>query len=894
MKKQLFNVLLCYLIWLPFMGAKAQSTVVEGQSTEGKDFWVTFMQADQGSNALILQLSISARKNCQVVISNPYTSYSDTMLITANVMKLVEVYRGNSPIASTVRSDMKNTGKVCYSVYSETVDTCALHIEASEDISLFATNYKYATFDATNVLPTPSLLDEYIVQTYTPSDHENKADDKSKSQGSHFAIIAAEDSTIVDYCPTEMTKRYNEVFDKAAHGYYLTPEDSALLNYKVGDTLHTPMLKKGQVYYVWTGKKDKTSGDLSGTYVKARDGKKIAVFQGCPHTNIPYEVRQRDHIFSQAMPTKYWGNTFVLTASKNRAADIIRILALNDETTVYINGDSVYTFDFATNAKHFWEFTIGAKGSYAKDSSCVLTTSCPCAAHLFITSQVYQDASNKNGDPAMLWINPIEQQIDQVTFATYQSLGKEGTGTSRTTYHYTNVVTDKPASMTLDDDDISSYFKPVSGSSMYHYAQLYLGNDARSHTLKSTDGQFIAHVYGFTENESYGYSAGGATKPLTQYITINGKIFYPDSENTLCGEDTIKFACHPDYEYEKIEWYFGDGQSDLTNKDSVLHYYANSGSYPAYVLIYRNSSNVCVGQSAVDSIPITVTIGRYQFSIDRVDVPCPEDGKEYIGKIYYTNEGHVDLKGNNVTIEFDSIAKAAGFKDDKLVILPGYFQITIPESAQPETLYGINLIIKSDCGGADTTMHFQLNYDKDVIIQRYDDVLGLQASYFTGKELSNFQWYRTSDSTAIEGQVSANLNFYDIPYGGNINDTYYVCFWVNKGKADEVYTCACAKKFDASAEKHYFAPDSTGLTITATYSYYGDVVFVNADWKGKTDIECYAQWINASGQVYNNTKFTIPDGGCTIPTPKASSPTLYLLRVYTDGKSRSFKFIINN
>ena len=289
MKKQLFNVLLCCLIWLPLMGVKAQSTVVEGQSTEGKDFWVTFMQADQGSNALILQLSISAREDCEVIISNPYTAYKDTFSVTANVMKLVEVYRGSSPIASTVRSEMKETGKVCYAVNSEQVDTCALHVEASKNISLFATNYKYATFDATNVLPTPSLLDEYIIQTYTPSDHQNTASDKSKSQGSHLAIIAAEDNTIVDYCPTEMTKRYNEAFEKAGLGYYLTPEDSALLSYKVGDTLHTPVLKKGQVYYIWTGKKDNTQGDLSGTYVKARNGKKIAVFQGCPHTNVPYE-----------------------------------------------------------------------------------------------------------------------------------------------------------------------------------------------------------------------------------------------------------------------------------------------------------------------------------------------------------------------------------------------------------------------------------------------------------------------------------------------------------------------------------------------------------------------------------------------------------------------------
>ena len=67
-------------------------------------------------------------------------------------------------------------------------------------------------------------------------------------------------------------------------------------------------------------------------------------------------------------------------------------------------------------------------------------------------------------------------------------------------------------------------------------------------------------------------------------------------------------------------------------------------------------------------------------------------------------------------------------------------------------------------------------------------------------------------------------------------------------------------------------------------------VTYGADYNGKTDIECYAQWINASGKVYRDLTFNIPDGGCTIDTP--AEPGLYLLRVCTDGKNRSFKFII--
>ena len=890
MKKQLFKALLFCLLAMPAMSIRAD-VIDEGQSTEGKDFWVTFMQADQDpNNDLTLSLSISSREDCQVTITNPFSGYTENVNVTANQMQLVELYSGNV-LSQTARAAMAGTGKVCYAVNSEQVDTCALHVTATANISLFATNYKKATFDATNVLPTPSLLDEYIIQTYTPSDHGGVG----STQGSHFAIIAAEDNTIVDYCPTVPTQSINDSINAAQTKKDFMGEDALTerekfwLNYTVGDTLHSPVLNAGQVYYVWTGKKDKDAGDLSGTYVKARDGKKIAVFQGCPHTNIPYQTKERDHIFSQAMPTKYWGNTFVLTASAGRHKDYVRILALNDETEVRINGTLVHTFDFAnTDKKQYWEFTIGDQGTYAKTGSCVVTTSCPCATHLFLASKKADNVDN--GDPAMLWVNPIEQQIDQVTFATYSS--KNGT-----TAHYVNVVTDQPDLMTLTNGTtpVAMTFNPVDGSTTYSYAQVSLGSQATSYTLKSNGSNFIAHVYGFTSNESYGYSAGGATVPLSQSIYINGEEFSPDKENNLCGKDTVKFECKPDFMPDSVIWHFGDGTPDVKliqdTTTVVKHYFNGTQDFQASCSIYRNSSNVCVGQSAVTVIPITVKIGRYSFSIGQPDIPCPENGKQAPGKIPYTSS--IDLAGKNVTVDFDDAAKAAGFVISDLTIKQGYFELNIPENAEPGVKYGITIDIKSDCGDTTAVLPFRLPVGNDVIAQRYNNVLGLLKDHpqFKGLTLSDFQWYRASDSTAIEGQVSSNLNMYDLPKDSYKNESFYVCYYINKGLADETYTCACAKMFGEDASEHSFEVNPDSLIITANYDYKDNKIFVNANYKGEKDIECYAQWITASGNIYGDLKFDIPDGGCTIPTPNENG--LYLLRVVTDGKSRSFKFVIN-
>ena len=346
---------------------------------------------------------------------------------------------------------------------------------------------------------------------------------------------------------------------------------------------------------------------------------------------------------------------------------------------------------------------------------------------------------------------------------------------------------------------------------------------------------------------------------------------------------------------DSVIWHFGDGTPDVVliqdTTTIVKHYFNGTQDLNASCSIYRNSSNVCVGQSAVTVIPITVKIGRYSFSIGQPDIPCPENGVQAPGKIPYTST--IDLTGKNVTVDFDDAAKAAGFVNTDLTIQPSHFELHIPSTAEPGVLYGIQIDIQSDCGDTTAILPFRLPVGNDVIAQRYNNVLGLLKDHpqLKGLTLSDFQWFRVSDSTAIEGQVSSNLNMYDLPKDSYKNESFYVCYYINKGLADETYTCACAKMFGEDASEHSFEVNPDSLIITANYDYKDNKIFVNANYKGEKDIECYAQWITASGNIYGDLKFNIPDGGCTIPTPNENG--LYLLRVVTDGKSRSFKFVIN-
>ncbi len=838
------------------------------QSTEGTDFWVTLMRGDERKYDE-LSLTFSAKAATKVYVENIYTGYFDTVSVGDNEIQRLLL---NSHESSCYVHDADE----------ERVSNHALHVTSDKPISLIAANYKDKSFDVAAILPTPALMSEYRIQCYTPTAHDNN------EQGSHFAIVAADDDVVVDYILTE-----NSDYGKRA-----------------GDTCTTDTLKKGQVWYVWSGQNK--GRDFTGSIVKARNNKKIAVFNGNSHTNIPNKIRDRDHVYSQAMPINYWGKRFAITSSLTtidgqtgywERIDKIRVQALVDGTVVHIDGDSVYTFDFASNPKHYYEFDFGAKDAmtgysgdghrYFEGASHYIETSCPSAVHLFMTSDRYDHDKVKgvnekycNGDPSEIWVNPIEQKIKTLTFGTFQ--------TKQVKDHFINIVTtaDNVNSILLDGESIASDFQPLNGNADYVFARVTAVANG-THTLSSDSG-FIAHVYGFGEKESYGYPAGGETKDLTASITINGEVYTPGSENTLCGDDKVVFNCDLNYDADSIYWNFGD-QTDSTifqKGATVEHFYAKAAAYNAYVLIYRHfgEEDQCLNLSAYDSIAFHVNIGNYKVDISRTELPyCAKQGDEVDLRIYLDNPSLVSLTGDSVRITFDATAKTDGF-DEKDLKIEGdtVLIVRVPGKAENHKPYSLNLYIGSECPNSvlNKDMEFTLQFDIPLLTQRFNNVLGLLKDSFPTQTLSDFVWFHDGDT--VPDQKTSVL-YLDEQNPANTGE-YYVCFNVHEnGKTDYRY-CTCPVTFKAESKNHEFEADAQN--VEAAYKIDGNRIYVNADYNGETEIECYAQWITASGSIYQNRRFDIPDGGCTIETPAENG--LYLLRVVTGKNARSFKFMINH
>ena len=554
-------------------------------STEGKEFWVALTigrgPEDKGDGFEAFICVSSKTRKGTVTVTNPQTNWVKTYQIpnTTGWLKITDIPQNAIyPYAQNETGQQKASGK--------TFQT-GLLVTCDEEVSVFAGLRYTNAFDASNILPITALQSEYIIQDYPP--FANKTPTTSFS---NFCILATENNTKVEITPHAKT------YDG-----------------RPANTPFTVTLNEGEVYYVVseqaTGKEDSDDSKykcLSGSYVKATDGKKIAVFNGDICTRTPNGVSARDIHYEQAMPTDYWGTEFVITRSMEKDANRFRITAMEDGTQVEINGQyfttinarETYEIELAV-ASDMKNFDLDTKNQIIADVA-YIKTSCPCAIYNYDTGNSYasKNASelykigNKDvyGDPSMTWVSPIQQKINEITFGVMN--------TDKTTRHFVNIVTltSDIASVELQEVNYGQYsnnlitpavFKPVPSNPRYSYARLKLTeNTNTTYHIKNKTG-FIAHVYGNGDDESYAYSVGSSA--VKRGVAVDGENYTEGyiSETVYCIGTEISFDAQVGTDViDKVDWDFGDGISEAGGTPQTTHIYDSPGWYDITANIYAH------------------------------------------------------------------------------------------------------------------------------------------------------------------------------------------------------------------------------------------------------------------------------------------------------------------
>lgn len=545
-------------------------------STEGKDFWISSTLCvapppKSGSDNRVpaeIYIAVSAKKATTVTITNPHIN---NWQIQQNIAADTWYEFKNIPQQNWYPQNIKNTGNIL--PLNDNINDLGLHLTSTEDVSVYVVLRASASMDATNILPTPTLQSEYFAIDYWAEAHNNKADIISM-----ITILATEDNTQVRIIPSNNT--YN--------------------NSHTANTPYTITLQKGQVYYMLS----KHLGQLTGTHIEEIHGKKIAVYCGSALTRIPTGVSARDCLFEQVMPLDYWGTEFVVTRSVEKDANIFAITGMEDGTQVTMGEGHQFTINrgetqyFELNhgqMKTYTDHVIPTSHIFVQDAIYV-NSSCPIAIMSFDTGNSYtsksnSEISNSRGDPSSVWIAPLQQRINKITFGTCH--------TDKTKRHYLDVVspTASAAQTTLSSNqrtNIALTFQPVAENPAYSYARMLLVDDDKISgedvfTLSNPDG-IVAHVYGNGNDESYAYSVGSSA--VKRGVKVDGKTYINgtmETETYYCVNEEVSFDAQVGSDIvDKVDWDFGDGVTENNGTPLFSHTYTSPGWYDVVARVYAH------------------------------------------------------------------------------------------------------------------------------------------------------------------------------------------------------------------------------------------------------------------------------------------------------------------
>ncbi len=570
------------------------SNAVWGQaSTEGKDFWVAntiVCQPPTANSPAFPTIAVSAQNACTVTI----TDYAGNQLAKANVAAGSWTRFGENTAAidpadyyldpSKWYPTANNINATDVWNHADKINNYGLHITATEKISVFIImRTPQYSMDASNALPITALQSEYYLQDFQPNAN---GVDKPVTM---TTILATENNTKVTITPKGNTYGKNN-----------------------SGTPFTVNLNQGQTYYLISD----VNSQLAGSHIVAQGGKKIAVYVGSPVTRLPGGVAARDALFEQMMPVDYWGTQFIATRSLQKDGNIIGITATQNGTELKVDG---YTQTFINEGETYYILLQGPADPYSKNlakiechidqvitaDAAFIETSCPAAVISYDTGNSFAGATgseivNGQGDPSSVWLSPIQQKINKITFGACY--------TKKTEAHFLNVVTE---TATCTNTTLTAYMGQygadwsdrltwtiVPGNPTYSYARVEIGNktpDIKVFTLENDRG-FIAHVYGNGEDESYAYSAGSAA--VEQGVLVNGETFTNGyrSDKKYCFGDEIHFDANVGTDaISRVDWNFGDGTSEYYGQSITSHSYTSPGWYDVTAALYGHQ--VCTSES---------------------------------------------------------------------------------------------------------------------------------------------------------------------------------------------------------------------------------------------------------------------------------------------------------
>lgn len=533
-------------------------------SNKGKEFWVVFPpHAPTGGNLANLSLYISSEQNTNgyIVIGGDSTPFN-VFAFTPREFVLDRTKTYVSGAESATDANQTTLNKIVSNKGIKVVVA-----EGQPKIVVYAHIYASARSAASIILPTNVLERRYQVMSFTQSTNTVESGETRRSQ---FNVIAVEDNTTIR---VQLRKNGN----------------------LSGTSYEINLPNAGDIYSF------QDNVDLTGTSIESISSngnlcKKIAVFSGSSSLQIGPTSGSVDPLFQQCYPMNSWGLNYFITPFATKNKFIVRVLAREDNTSVVVNGQAATVL----NANQFRDYTFTSPLSFSINADKAI-----CVAQYSYT----QAGDIGIGDPDMVILNPIEQNLNDATvFLT----------TKKT-------ITSQNINVVIRDEGISSF--RINGQ-LPNNAFIKIPNTAFSYLQESfnvvansflsvrltSDSGFNAFCYGFGQVESYMYSAGTNVKDLFQKLLITNKFASVTSEALTCTGTPFNASITLPYKPLTIKWKIPNySQIDepspmpfdslIVSNKIVYTYklnsdisYSNLGTYNFQVIVNNPTADGCSGE----------------------------------------------------------------------------------------------------------------------------------------------------------------------------------------------------------------------------------------------------------------------------------------------------------
>ena len=537
-------------------------------SNKGKEFWLAYCyhvsminNGGNPSNYPVMTLYLTSDVNTAYTVE----IYGVTTLQTGNITA-GQVITVTIPSAYWIDNEGMFNNK-------------AIHVTSDKPIAMYAYITRSAISGATICLPVNVLGREYFSMNFTQASNENNSN-------SYFTVIGVLDSTTVEITPSANTK-----------------------NGWIANNTYSISLNKGQIYQVLGTTNGLNGVDLTGSKIKSVGGtsgcKRIAVFSGSGKIRIPSSgcsQNTSDNLFQQLYPMASWGKKYLTVPSYSRVFNYYRVARSDTTANVFVNGTLIPSSSFTNN----WYQFSGSSPNLVESDKPI------CVGQYFTTQGC--DGNPSPYDPDMIMLNPVEQNINNVTLISSNLYASPP-------QHHLHVI------MRNAGTGISTFTfdgAPVPSSSWTthpyesNYSYLYLPNVTQGYHTLASDSGFNAIAYGYAPAESYGYSAGSNVKDLYQFISIQnefGTVSFP----AACKNSPFYFAIIFPYQPTQIIWDFGGLFPNVTINNPVydstwivngrqLYRYklptsytvTSTGTFPIKVYAQNPTPDGCSGLQEID------------------------------------------------------------------------------------------------------------------------------------------------------------------------------------------------------------------------------------------------------------------------------------------------------